>query len=763
MSASAKQVERKGLLSPPHLHDGRFPYVDSLRAFAALSIVVFHFAGYMALPAQMEWLRPIVVRLGTGVLVFFVISGFLIYRPFVRANLAGASRPEVVGYAKRRFLRIVPAYFLALTVTAALVGKADVFGPDGFLYFGFGQIYSNGMELKGLSVAWSLCIEVTLYAFLPIWAAIVSLIPARTSEERNAREAFMLIVLLVGGVLLRVLLTNSQGRVDSVSILGYLDIFALGMVLAYWSVAWENRPLPQWLSWINTHPGISWVLAGVCLWAMATQTGPSQSAFQAASGTDLWLRHILSAGVGVFLVLPVAFGDQSKGLLRRFLASPTLLWAGVVSYGIYLFHPVVLRKVDDAGLMPDSSTVLNWWGMLAAIVIVTAGIAALSWHFFERPLLELKDKPLLSSDRAQLPVRVRVAIAIGGAALVLAGLDGSGYEFIDFVLVLSGIAVVLGALVPRGRPRPAAGLLAGIGAVALVFALVPGVLELTTKSGSASAASSSPFPQRAFLVGVSSNGKVSIYLNGKKVASVAGPASAPASLQPFEIGGVKGSKGWNGSLDAVAVWKGGLSADQISKQYEAGARTGGSGLAPVVKSIPGLVRWYPLGDTAKGPRDEVSGRRAARVGRVAQTTGHVAIGDTDGGGAKLVGDGRISTAPLAGVKLSDMTVAVWVQNGNEISNRAIMGAENAWLMKTDPGGHWSFGVKSGAKGYTAVAPQAAQRFIPGATQQAKTIESRGVSVAGIIGALLVVCVALMAVAPVRRKVFSLINSASAKR
>jgi peptidoglycan/LPS O-acetylase OafA/YrhL len=303
MSASAKQVERPRVLRPPHLHDGRYPYIDSLRAIAALSIVVFHFAGYMTLPEQMEWMRPLVVRLGTGVLVFFVISGFLIYRPFVRANLMGTPRPEVIGYAKRRFLRIVPAYFLALTVTAALVGKTDVFGPDGFLYFGFLQIYQSGMELKGLSVAWSLCIEVTLYAFLPIWAAIVALVPARNSQERNAREAFMLVALLVGGVLARVLLTNSQGRVDSVSILGYLDIFALGMVLAYWSVAWENRPVPRWLSWINSYPGISWLIAGICLWAMATQTGPSQSAFQAASGTDLWLRHILAAGVGVFLVL----------------------------------------------------------------------------------------------------------------------------------------------------------------------------------------------------------------------------------------------------------------------------------------------------------------------------------------------------------------------------------------------------------------------------------------------------------------------------
>ncbi|MEI7560289.1 MAG: acyltransferase, partial [Actinomycetes bacterium] len=259
----------------PTLHQGRFPYMDSLRAMAALSIVVFHYAGYASLPSAMEWMRPLVVRLGAGVLVFFVISGFLIYRPFVRANLEGMSRPEVWGYTKRRFLRIVPAYFLALTVTAALAGKQDVFGTNGFLYYGFAQIYSPGLELRGLSVAWSLCIEVTLYAFLPIWALLVAQIPAGTAVARKQRELVTLTGLLVLGVVCRIILSNNSGDVGAISILAYLDIFTLGMFLAYLSVAYEGKGLPKALSWLNNYPGLSWVAAGVCMWAMATQTGPN--------------------------------------------------------------------------------------------------------------------------------------------------------------------------------------------------------------------------------------------------------------------------------------------------------------------------------------------------------------------------------------------------------------------------------------------------------------------------------------------------------
>ena len=733
--------------------------MDSLRAFAALSIVVFHFAGYMTLPAQMDWLHPVVVRLGAGVLVFFVISGFLIYRPFVRANLSAATRPEAAAYAKRRFLRIVPAYFLALTVTAALVGKSEVFGADGFLYYGFAQIYKQGLELKGLSVAWSLCIEVTLYAFLPIWAWLVAQIPAPTEVDRHRREITSLTLLLALGILFRIVLANGQGRVGSVSILAYLDIFALGMLLAYFSVAFEGRKLPSWLAWVEDRPGLAWFAAAVCIWAMATQTGPNRSAFQAATTPELWLRHGLSAAVGVLLVLPLAFGDQSKGALRRFLSHPILLWAGVVSYGLYLFHPVVLRKLADAGAMPDSVNLLNWWGMLILVIAITSLLAAGSWHYLERPILNLKNSKLLSDDRPSLPTAPRTVIGIGGAALVLTGINGTGYEFIDFVLVASGAAIILGVLTPSGQPRPAVGLLAAIGVVAVVFAVIPGILKLTRPE--VANASSTPFPQRAFLVGVSHDGRLSIYLNGKPVVSGNGAKSLGRSKSPFEIGGVAGNQGWNGSIDDVAVWKGALTPGQIQDQFVAGSRSGGVGLPAAMAKTNGLVRWYRLGDISTGLKDSASGKAGKKVGSIAQTTGHVAIGDQDGGALKVIGAGRITTPPLFNVDRGDMTVAAWVQNGSSISNRVIAGAQNEWLLKTDVAGHWSFGVKDGSRGFTVLAPQSAQRFVPGAAAQAKAAGSTdGISVVALIAALIVALAALMSIPAVRNRAIELINSTS---
>src|SRR5215212_6043566 len=96
----------------------RFPLFDSLRAIAALSVVAFHAAFFAGMFTSESPLRPYLVRMDVGVSVFFLISGFLLYRPFVRARLGGEGTPHVGGYAWRRFLRIVPAYWVALTIVA---------------------------------------------------------------------------------------------------------------------------------------------------------------------------------------------------------------------------------------------------------------------------------------------------------------------------------------------------------------------------------------------------------------------------------------------------------------------------------------------------------------------------------------------------------------------------------------------------------------------------------------------------------------------
>src|SRR6266702_5271766 len=97
----------------------RLPGVEGLRAIAACSILVFHAWGLT--PTHGTRLGPFdrfVPDLQFGVVLFFTLSGFLLYRPFAAAILRAELRPSLRSYVRNRALRIVPAYWFILLACA---------------------------------------------------------------------------------------------------------------------------------------------------------------------------------------------------------------------------------------------------------------------------------------------------------------------------------------------------------------------------------------------------------------------------------------------------------------------------------------------------------------------------------------------------------------------------------------------------------------------------------------------------------------------
>ena len=221
----------------------RFPLLDSVRAIAALSVLVFHAGFWSDITLTGSALAPFLSRLGVGVTIFFVISGFLLYRPFVRARLEGSPPPRATAYGWRRALRILPAYWVALTVIALAIPKPDTFQPDhAVAYYGLLQIYGD-LALGGITQAWTLCVEVTFYALLPLWALALRRLPATVRSELIA-----LAVLAAAGtawILAAVLSAPDPDHANTGRMLlwlpAYLDHFALGMALAVVSVAGAPR------------------------------------------------------------------------------------------------------------------------------------------------------------------------------------------------------------------------------------------------------------------------------------------------------------------------------------------------------------------------------------------------------------------------------------------------------------------------------------------------------------------------------------------
>ena len=375
----------------------RFPLFDGLRAIAALSVLVYHVSGggFNRLPSP---LREALAHGDVGVAIFFVISGFLLYRPFVRARLRGDPMPRVAAYAWRRFLRIAPAYWVALTVVALVLGLHGVFTATGIpRFYGFAQIYWQHTAIGGIGQAWTLCVEVAFYVFLPLWA-----LAQRRGGGRVDRELAALALLAAAGTAYIVWAAGAITPTGPGPYLeqppGFVDQFALGMLLATLSARWEaNGGRPPAAAW--RFPSAGWALAALAFATVTLQ--PHLLGAQSRAGAYL-VHHELYSLVAVGVVAPAVLFPAGRGLPGRVLGNRVLLTLGLWSYGIYLYHVAVIAKlqrpVDE--LVPAGAG-WHFAGLAAATLVVTAAAAAVSYRLVERPALSLKNRVAVRSPAAR--------------------------------------------------------------------------------------------------------------------------------------------------------------------------------------------------------------------------------------------------------------------------------------------------------------------------------------------------------------------------
>jgi peptidoglycan/LPS O-acetylase OafA/YrhL len=372
-----------------NVRSGRFRLLDSMRAIAFMSVLCAHTAFYAGFAADGSTLRPFFARLDVGVRIFFLISAFLLYRPFVAARLRDEQPPLLRAYAWRRFLRVAPAYWLALCVIGLWLGAPGVFTwAHAPLYFGFAHVYdTDTLTITGLPQAWTLCVEVAFYAFLPLYAALLRRVRGRLRTELVAAAV------LFGLSFAYKLWVFSMGPIGDFRLLPwhfalpeYLDYFAIGMALAAISVSGARI---RFADVVGERPWLAWLGAAVLFVLVAKGIGLTGGVHDDVTTARYLARHYLYAGIALGVLLPAVFGDPERGLIRRVLGWPPLLWVGLVSYGAYLYHFAFLRQLADWGfgrIGRDVSVYLWFPATLAGSLV----IAALSWYCFERPLLAFK-------------------------------------------------------------------------------------------------------------------------------------------------------------------------------------------------------------------------------------------------------------------------------------------------------------------------------------------------------------------------------------
>lgn len=406
MQDSLRPVE-PAVAPPPG--NPRFPLVDSLRAIAALFVLVTHTA-FLSGENEFGPIGQYTARLDVGVTIFFVISGFLLYRPFAAARINQRPRPKVRDYARRRSLRIFPAYWLALTVLAIWPGLAGMW-DHWWAYYGLVQNYFGTWITGGIGATWSLVVELSFYVFLPLlaWLAL-KVLPARTREQRIRSEVAMLMVLAVVSATVRAFTTGTYWHN---TLIGNFDWFALGMLIAVASVAWHGRePEPRLVRLLRRFPEIAWGCALLAFWVVATQLALPHGLPQEVAKDKEIGEHLLYGSIGFFLILPAVFADDGGGLVRWLLRNRVLAWLGLVSYGIFLWHqPLAVQfwKANDYGVARDFRFAYITLATFAAALVC----ATLSYYLVERPILRFKEsqRRLRADERRRLAATEASGIA----------------------------------------------------------------------------------------------------------------------------------------------------------------------------------------------------------------------------------------------------------------------------------------------------------------------------------------------------------------
>jgi peptidoglycan/LPS O-acetylase OafA/YrhL len=377
-AAEALEIREAPNLAPPP-GNPRFPLLDSMRAIAALSVFAGHtVTGVYSLrahPGLFLWAVEIAYE---GVAIFFLISGFLLYRPFLVARREGRSF-RIGSYAKRRVLRIVPAYWVALTVFIAAGFVSGVTTSNWWIFYFFGQIYSPVNIGRGIGVAWTLCIEVTFYAALPVFVLVCAWLARRRA---SFRPDVALIVLLAAGSLAFRAHFSAFTQVATVSTLaGTFFWFALGMGTAIVSVELEHR-LRKRGGLPALWPVASWLCAiGLIVLNHQIQKGSPGLDRQAA----VVVTHVLYGLSALLILLPAVFAEHTRGPIQSVLRLRVLAWVGLISYAFYLYHTIVIDQLNKVA--KDAGISARYLFVAVCSLLVTLACASASYYLLERPIM----------------------------------------------------------------------------------------------------------------------------------------------------------------------------------------------------------------------------------------------------------------------------------------------------------------------------------------------------------------------------------------
>lgn len=363
--------------------------IDGLRGLAVLAVIVNHF-------------NESLLHSGFfGVDIFFVISGFVVSASVASRLQKGESfRQFVSEFYWRRALRLLPALFFFCAVVAValclfspvpgkglVTGLASLFGLSNFYIYGQSMDYwSQQSGLNPFLHTWSLGVEFQFYLIFPVLAWFLFRPVSGSGSGALARRALLVIF----------------GAFSFASLLGFVYLYPVNHSAAYYLTPmrlWQLSAglgayllFAKWGHWLPRMPWLSWLLPIVFAALMACCFLPRS---QAVFGSLMV--------VGLMVVLLI--GGHRSSLLRHLLSLEALVYVGVISYSLYLWHWGILA-LGRWALPPEP-----WAVVLQLALIIAASL--ISFYWVEKPLRGLLSRKDISVGVSRLCVGMGLVGMVG--------------------------------------------------------------------------------------------------------------------------------------------------------------------------------------------------------------------------------------------------------------------------------------------------------------------------------------------------------------
>ena len=342
---------------------GRLAPINGLRGIAIVGVVYFHVIGGLWSTADLPpWLSPFVTNTWTGVNLFFILSGFVLFLPYAADNEALRPQSERLRFYRRRAWRLLPLFYVAVAVQWGVAAVCGTSGLDELVRVASFQLIVSPRDFfpSFNGPLWSIGAEVAFSVLFPM-LVLASL------KLGIGRVTAVVLAVALGMRLVAYMHAPSPEVVgfNTDMFLCRIDEFVLGMLLARLYV---ERRLPR--------------AAGTCLLAAAGLI------ILAWIGFDLTARHVLPsllrAGLnnmldaGFCLVVVAALVPGSR--VGAALSWRPLQVLGMMCYSLYIWHwPLLHWIMPNRAAMPAGAFAAG----VAMFLLATLAVAALSYRFIE--------------------------------------------------------------------------------------------------------------------------------------------------------------------------------------------------------------------------------------------------------------------------------------------------------------------------------------------------------------------------------------------